>query len=63
MRFAKRKSFIEAGDLAYVYSTYILTDKKGVEKQMGNYVLVWRLRGGKWRIVADVLIPLPAPKG
>lgn len=61
VQFAKRKSFIEAGDLAYVYSKYILTDKKGVQKQKGNYVQVWRLRGGKWRIVVDVFIAVPEP--
>ena len=62
VKFVKRKSFIEAGDLAYVYSSYTLTDKKGVEKEKGSFVQVWKLRGGKWRIAADVFIPMPAPK-
>lgn len=59
VKFAKRKSFIEAGDLAYVYSRYVLTDKSGAEKEKGNYVQVWKLRGGRWRIAADVFIPMP----
>jgi len=62
VKFAKRKSFIEAGDLAYVYSSYALTDKKGIEQQRGSFVQVWRLRGGRWQIVADIFIPIPPPK-
>ncbi len=62
IKFAKRRSFIEAGDLAYVYSTYTLTDKKGVETEKGNFVQVWMLRDGKWQIVADLFIPLPRSK-
>ncbi|HUR97332.1 MAG TPA: nuclear transport factor 2 family protein [Pyrinomonadaceae bacterium] len=59
VKFQKRKSFIEAGDLAYVYSGYTLTDKNGVEKEKGNFVQVWKLRNGRWQIAADVFIPLP----
>lgn len=62
VRFAKRKSFIEAGDLAYVYAGYSLLDKKGIEKEKGNFVQVWKFRGGRWRIAADVFIPIPPPK-
>ncbi len=62
VKFVKRKSFIEAGDLAYVNSSYTLTDKNGVEKQKGSFVQVWRLLGGKWQIVADVFIPIPPAK-
>ena len=59
VRFTKRKSFIEAGDLAYVYSGYVLLDKKGIEKERGSFIQVWKLRGGKWLIAADVFIPIP----
>jgi ketosteroid isomerase-like protein len=59
--FARRKSFIEAGDLAYVNSTYKLLDKAGAETEQGNFVQVWKLTGGKWKIVADVFVPLPKP--
>ena len=61
VRFAKRRSFVEAGDLAYVYSTYTLFDKKGIEKEKGSFVQVWKLRGGRWLIAADVFIPIPSP--
>lgn len=57
--FAKRKSFMEAVDLGYVHSGYSITDKKGAETERGNFVQVWKLRGKKWQIVADVLVPLP----
>lgn len=62
VKFSKRKSFVEAGDLAYVHSGYKLTDKNGVEKETGNFVQVWKLRNGKWQIAADVFIPIPPPK-
>ena len=57
--FTKRKSFIEAGDLAYVYSGYILTNKKGVEAERGSFIQVWKRRGDRWLIAADVFIPIP----
>jgi ketosteroid isomerase-like protein len=62
IKYAKRRSFIEAGDLAYVYSSYTLVDKDGSEKEKGSYVQVWKLREGKWRIAADVVIPIPPQK-
>jgi len=59
IKFVKRRSFIEAGDLAYVYSTYSLTDKNGSEKEKGSFVQVWKLRNGRWQIAADVFVPIP----
>jgi ketosteroid isomerase-like protein len=59
IKFVKRRSFIEAGDLAYVYSSYSLHDENGVEKETGSFVQVWKLRGGRWQIAADVFIPIP----
>ncbi len=58
--FAKRKSFTEAIDLGYVHAGYTIADKKGIQTERGNFVQVWKLRGGKWLIVADVLVPIPA---
>lgn len=58
-KFAKRKSFVEAADLAYVHGPYSIVDRTGVESERGNYVQIWRLRGGKWQIVADILVPVP----
>jgi ketosteroid isomerase-like protein len=57
--FPKRKSFIETADLAYVYNTYSLVDKSGKETEHGNFVQVWKLRGGKWLIAAEALVPMP----
>ena len=62
IKFVKRRSFIEAGDLAYVYSTYTMLDKNGVETEKGNFIQVWKLRSGKWVIAADMFLPLPAEK-
>ncbi|NOT46557.1 MAG: hypothetical protein HOP17_02240 [Acidobacteria bacterium] len=59
INFGKRKSFTEAIELAYVNSPYSITDKKGTETERGNFVQVWKLRGKKWLIVADLLVPLP----
>lgn len=59
IKFAKRKSFIEAADLAYVHNIYSITDKAGTEIEKGNFVQVWKLRGDKWQIVVDVFVPIP----
>ena len=59
IRFSKRKSFIEAPDLAYVYNLYSIVDKEGNEIEGGNFVQVWKLRKGKWLIAADALIASP----
>lgn len=60
IKFAKRKSFLEAGDLAYVHAPYAVADKSGKEVEKGNFVQVWMLRKGSWQIVADVLVPSPS---
>lgn len=60
IEFSKRKLFTEAGDLGYVHGPYVMTDKKGVQTERGNFVQVWKLRDKKWQIVADLLVPLPA---
>ena len=57
-KFAKRKSIFESADLAYVHGPYSVVDKDGKESERGNFVQVWKLRSGKWQIVADVLIPI-----
>ncbi len=55
---SKRSSFLGSADLAYTVSTYSRSEGgKVIEK--GNYVQIWRLAGGKWRIVMDVFKPVP----
>lgn len=57
VQFAKRKVFSEAADLAYVYNVYSTIDKSGIDER-GNFVQVWKLKDGKWRIVADLWSPI-----
>ena len=42
-----------------MYNTYSLVDKGGKETEHGNFVQVWKLRGGKWLIAAEALVPMP----
>jgi hypothetical protein len=59
--FAKRSVFFEAADLAYINNTYVLTRAdKTIEK--GNFLQIWKLRGGKWQIVLDIFNPVPEEK-
>jgi uncharacterized protein (TIGR02246 family) len=46
---------IGAGDIAYVYGTYsILERRSGRETEHGSYVEVWRRQNGVWAIDLDV---------
>ncbi len=47
-----------SGDLGYTYGTYEM--KSGAETESGNYMRIWRKQAnGKWRIVLDLLNPIP----
>ncbi|MFL6468979.1 MAG: YybH family protein [Pyrinomonadaceae bacterium] len=59
IKFSKRKTFIEAGDLAWVNNLYSITGDAGKEIERGNFIQVWKLRDGKWRIAADMFLPIP----
>lgn len=59
--FAKRSVFFGAADLAYVASTYTMTRADNTTEK-GNYVQIWKMRGGKWQIVLDLLSPIPEEK-
>jgi len=49
------ESNVGAGDIAYVYGSYTISDGKvGREIERGHYVEVWRRRDGAWVIVLDV---------
>jgi len=55
---AKRSSFFGSADIAYNTNTYTKTvDGKVVEK--GNTMQIWKLIGGRWRIVLDIFKPVP----
>jgi uncharacterized protein (TIGR02246 family) len=46
---------VGAGDIAYVYGSYTISDgKAGREIERGHYVEVWRRLDGAWAIVLDV---------
>ena len=59
IKFSKRKTFIEAGDLAWVNNIYTISDSTGKETERGNFIQVWKLRNGKWQIAADMFLPIP----
>jgi ketosteroid isomerase-like protein len=60
--FAKRSVFVGAADMAYVSNTYTAADKTGKQVEKGNFLQIWKLRGGKWQIVLDAFLPIPEPK-
>ena len=57
--FAKRSVFVGAADMAYVSNTYTASDKSGKQVEKGNFLQIWKLRGGKWQIVLDAFLPVP----
>ena len=60
----------KSGDLGYTYGTYELVAKDSRPKapkmaakvEVGNYYRIWKKQGNAWRVVADLLDPLPEPK-
>jgi ketosteroid isomerase-like protein len=57
--FAKRSVFVGAADMAYITNTYSVTDKSGKTTEKGNFLQVWKMRGGKWQIVFEIFVPAP----
>jgi hypothetical protein len=60
--FAKRSVFVGAADMAYISNSYTFNDKSGREIEKGNFLQIWKLRGGKWQIVLDAFLPIPEEK-
>ena len=52
-----------SGDLGYAYGTYALLSGAagGQPSERGNYARVWRHRNGAWRVVFQVVSPIPPP--
>lgn len=53
-----------SGDLAYEDGTWSLAfgTPDGRHEDHGKYIVVWRKRGGEWRVMADIFnsdVPLP----
>jgi hypothetical protein len=55
--FARQTVFMGAADLAYVNSAYTKSDKSGKQTEKGNFLQIWKLRGGRWQIVLDLFLP------
>jgi ketosteroid isomerase-like protein len=52
----------QSGDLGYSYGTYHLSKTDATAKvETGNYYRIWRKQGHAWKVVADLLDPLPEP--
>jgi ketosteroid isomerase-like protein len=57
----------QSDDLGYVYGTYEVTQKNLGPKtpkmpqkvEVGNYYRIWKKQGGTWKVVADLLDPVP----
>lgn len=62
INFAKRSVFIGAADMAYINNTYTVNDKNGKQIEKGNFLQIWKMRGGKWQIVLDAFVPIPEEK-
>jgi ketosteroid isomerase-like protein len=61
IKFNPQTTFVGSADLAYIVNSYTLTHAdKTVEK--GNFLQVWKLRGGRWQIVLDVFSPVSEKK-
>lgn len=52
---------VGAGDVAYVYGPYRVTNATGQVTEQGHYVEVWRRTAGVWQITLDLNVPGPAP--
>jgi ketosteroid isomerase-like protein len=53
----------QSGDLGYSYGTYQVAKKDATEKvETGNYYRIWKKQGNGWKVVTDLLDPLPEPK-
>jgi ketosteroid isomerase-like protein len=58
---SNKMSFYGTDDIAYASNVYMLVqDGKTVET--GNFVQIWKNRGGKWLIVMDVFVADPKDK-
>lgn len=52
-----------SGELGYTYGAYELKSEAGAKAvERGSYVRIWKKREGKWRVVLDLLNPLPPAK-
>ncbi|HEY0377497.1 MAG TPA: nuclear transport factor 2 family protein [Pyrinomonadaceae bacterium] len=51
-----------SGDLGYAYGTYAFKAADGKSSEAGNYLRIWKRQAdGQWKVVLDLLDPLPPP--
>ncbi|HKQ52157.1 MAG TPA: nuclear transport factor 2 family protein, partial [Pyrinomonadaceae bacterium] len=51
-----------SGDLGYTYGAYALKAADEKSSEEGNYLRIWKRQAdGKWRVVLDLLSPIPPP--
>ncbi|MEP6848014.1 MAG: nuclear transport factor 2 family protein [Acidobacteriota bacterium] len=55
---SKRTAFYGSADISYTTNTYKET-RDGVVVETGNFVQIWKNRGGKWLIVMDIFVADP----
>lgn len=55
---SKRTAFYGSADISYTTNTYKQT-KDGQVVETGNFVQIWKNRGGKWLIVMDIFVADP----
>jgi ketosteroid isomerase-like protein len=52
-----------SGDLGYAYGTYEFKAADGKSSEAGNYLRIWKRQAdGHWKVVLDLLSPVPPPK-
>ena len=56
--FPKRSVFFESADIAYTNNPYTFMPDNG-PVETGNFLQIWKLIDGKWKIVLDVFKPVP----
>lgn len=56
--FGKQMTLQSAGDLGYAVTTYETRNGDKITEK-GNVVQIWKIIGGKWQIVLDVLAQIP----
>ena len=54
----KRNIFFESADIAYVNDSYVFTPTSG-SPVTGNFLQIWKLIDGRWKIVLDIFKPVP----
>ncbi|MEP7075480.1 MAG: nuclear transport factor 2 family protein [Acidobacteriota bacterium] len=55
---SKRTAFFGSEDISYTTNTYKIS-KDGQVIETGNFVQIWKYRGGKWQIVLDEFVADP----